>query len=136
EAAGEPELEASVRRALSAVQGTYGLVVVDARQPERIVAARNGSPVVIGLGDHEMFVASDVAALVRHTQQVVYLDDRELATVTAEGFRTSTLEDTPTNKSPATVQWGFEAYDRGRFQHFMLKEIMEQPDACERTLKG
>ena len=136
EAAGEAELEAAVRRALGAVQGTYGLVVVDARQPDRIVAARNGSPVVIGLGDHEMFVASDVAALVRHTQQVVYLDDREIATVHAEGFRTSTLDDTPTSKSPATVQWGYEAYDRGRYQHFMLKEIMEQPEACERTLTG
>jgi len=136
EAAGESELEAGVRRALGAIQGTYGIAVVDARQPDRIVAARNGSPVVIGLGEHEMFVASDVAALVRHTQQVVYLDDREIATVNAEGFRTTTLDDTPTSKSPATVQWGYEAYDRGRYQHFMLKEIMEQAEACERTLKG
>jgi glucosamine--fructose-6-phosphate aminotransferase (isomerizing) len=136
EAADQPELEASVRQALTAVQGTYGIAVVDSRQPDRIVAARNGSPVVIGLGDHEMFVASDVAALVRHTQQVVYLDDREVATVNAEGFRTATLDDTPTSKSPAVVQWGYEAYDRGRYEHFMLKEIMEQPEACERTLKG
>jgi glutamine---fructose-6-phosphate transaminase (isomerizing) len=136
EAAGEETLEASVRRALSAIQGTYGIAVIDARQPDRIVAARNGSPVVIGLGDHEMFVASDVAALVRHTQQVVYLDDREIATVNAEGFRTTTLDDTPTSKSPASVQWGYEAYDRGRYPHFMLKEIMEQPEACERSLKG
>ena len=77
-----------MRQALAAVQGTYGIAVVDARQPDRIVAARNGSPVVIGIGEREMFVASDVAALVRHTQQVVYLDDREIATIDADGFRT------------------------------------------------
>ena len=136
EAMGDGDLPRAVRQALAAIEGTYGLAVVDARHPDCIVAARNGSPVVIGLGDREMFVASDVAALVRHTQQVVYLDDREVATVTADGFRTSTLDDRPTQKSPATVQWGYEAYDRGPHAHFLLKEIMEQPDACERTLKG
>ncbi len=130
------ELEQAVRQALSAIQGTYGIAVVDARFPDRIVAARNGSPVVIGLGEKEMFVASDVAALVRHTKQVVYLDDREVATVTADGFNTCTLDDRPTIKSPAIVQWGHEAYERGPYAHFMLKEIMEQADACERTLKG
>ncbi|HUI24920.1 MAG TPA: glutamine--fructose-6-phosphate transaminase (isomerizing) [Candidatus Kryptonia bacterium] len=136
EAMGDGDLPRAVRRALAAIEGTYGLAVVDARHPECIVAARNGSPVVIGLGDREMFVASDVAALVRHTQQVVYLDDREVATLNADGFRTSTLDDRPTHKSPATVQWGYEAYDRGPHAHFLLKEIMEQPEACERTLKG
>ena len=136
EAMGDGDLPRAVRRALAAIEGTYGLAVVDARHPECIVAARNGSPVVIGLGDREMFVASDVAALVRHTQQVVYLDDREVATLNANGFRTSTLDDRPTHKSPATVQWGYEAYDRGPHAHFLLKEIMEQPEACERTLKG
>jgi glucosamine--fructose-6-phosphate aminotransferase (isomerizing) len=136
EAAGEGSLEESVRQALAAVQGTYGLVVVDARNPDRIVAARNGSPVVIGLGNHEMFVASDLAALVRYTQQVVYLDDREIAVVSANGFETRTLDQRPTSKQPATVPFGYEAYDRGAFAHYLLKEIMEQPEACERTLKG
>ena len=104
-----------MREALSPrSQGTYGIAVVDARQPDRIVAARNGSPVVIGIGEREMFVASDVAALVRHTQQVVYLDDGEVATIEADGYRTATLDDRPTSKSPATVPWGHEAYDRGR----------------------
>ena len=101
-----------------------------------MVAARNGSPVVIGVGEREMFIASDVAALVRHTEQVVYLDDREVAVVDAGGYRTVTLDDQPTTKAPATVQWGHEAYDRGAHEHFMLKEILEQPEACERTLKG
>jgi glucosamine--fructose-6-phosphate aminotransferase (isomerizing) len=136
EAMGDGDLHRAVCQALAAIEGTYGIAVVDARHPDRIVTARNGSPVVIGLGEHEMFVASDVAALVRHTQQVVYLDDREVATIDADGYHTSTLDDRPTQKSPATVQWGYEAYDRGPHAHFLLKEIMEQPEACERTLKG
>ena len=130
------ELDQAVRQALMAIEGTYGIAALDARQPDRIVAARNGSPVVIGLGEREMFVASDVAALVRYTEQVVYLDDREVAVIDAGGYKTGTLDDRPTDKRPHTVQWGHEAYDRGAHEHFMLKEILEQPEACERTLKG
>ena len=136
EAADGADLDVAVRQALMAIEGTYGIAVIDARHPECVVAARNGSPVVLGLGDREMYVASDVAALVRHTQQVVYLDDHEVAVVSATGFRTSTLDAKPTNKSPSQVQWGYEAYDRGAYPHYLLKEIMEQPEACERTLKG
>jgi glucosamine--fructose-6-phosphate aminotransferase (isomerizing) len=130
------ELHHAVRQALMAIEGTYGIAVLDARDPDRIVAARNGSPVVIGLGEREMFVASDVAALVRYTEQVVYLDDREVAVIEAGGYKTGTLDDRPTDKRPFTVQWGHEAYERGAHEHFMLKEILEQPQACERTLKG
>ena len=130
------ELHHAVRQALMAIEGTYGIAVLDARDPDRIVAARNGSPVVIGLGEREMFVASDVAALVRYTEQVVYLDDREVAVIEAGGYKTGTLDDRPTDKRPFTVQWGHEAYERGPHEHFMLKEILEQPQACERTLKG
>ena len=83
--------------------GTYGIVVLDARHPDLIVAARNGSPVVLGLGDKEMFVASDVAALVRYTRQVVHLDDGELAAVRADGFVTSTLDAQTTIKQPSTI---------------------------------
>jgi glucosamine--fructose-6-phosphate aminotransferase (isomerizing) len=136
EAAGGDDLTQAVRTALVAVRGTYGLAVLDARHPDQLVVARNGSPIVLGLGQREMFVASDAAALVRHTRQVVYLDDRELATIDAGGFRTVTLDDRPTQKSPAQLPWAHDAYDRGDFAHFMLKEIMEQADACERTLKG
>ena len=87
-------------RRCAAIEGTYGLAVIDARHPDRIVVARNGSPVVIGIGEREMFVASDVAALVRHTRQVVYLDDGELATIDADGYRTVTLDDRPTQQEP------------------------------------
>jgi glutamine---fructose-6-phosphate transaminase (isomerizing) len=135
EAAGG-DLTQAVRTAVAAIDGTYGLAVVDARHPDRFVVARNGSPVVIGIGQREMFVASDAAALVRHTRQVVYLDDGELATIDADGYRTVTLDDRPTQKSPSEVSWGHEAYDRGAFPHFMLKEINEQTEASARTLKG
>ncbi len=132
----EGGVEQAVRRTLALAQGTYGIAVVDAREPDRIVVARNGSPVIIGLGEQEMFVASDIAALVRHTHQVVYLDDGELAVIEASGFRTSTLDATPTAKSPATVSWQQEAYDRGGYRHYMYKEIQDQPEAVARTLSG
>src|SRR5262249_36536450 len=95
---GAEALEDAVREALSQVVGTSGMAVVAARRPGQIVVARNGSPVVLGIGEKEMFAASDVAALVRHTRQVVHLDDGELATVRADGFRTSTLDAQATRK--------------------------------------
>jgi glucosamine--fructose-6-phosphate aminotransferase (isomerizing) len=129
-------LEAAVRAALRMVTGTYGLAVLDAARPDAIVAARNGSPVVLGIGEREMFIASDPAALVRHTRNVVYLDDGELAVVRADGFATSMLDGGPTAKSPSTIAWTNEAFDKGDFTHFMKKEIAEQPDAVRRTLSG
>ncbi len=130
------DLEDAVRQALSAVVGTYGIAVLDARQPDRIVAARNGSPVVIGIGEREMFVASDLAALVRYTRQVVHLDDGEVATVRADGFRTFTLDARTTVKTPLTVDTDPGAYDAEGYAHFMRKEIHEQPQAVERALSG
>jgi glucosamine--fructose-6-phosphate aminotransferase (isomerizing) len=129
-------LEDSVRTALRSVVGTYGLAVMDAQRPQSIVIARNGSPVVIGIGDSEMFVASDTAALVRHTQRVVHLDDGELAVLRADGYQTSTLDGGPTEKTPLTVTWNSEALDKGDYSHYMHKEIAEQPEAVRRTLGG
>jgi glutamine---fructose-6-phosphate transaminase (isomerizing) len=136
EAAYHGDLEAAVRTALGSIQGTYGVAAVHALEPGRIVAACSGSPVVIGIGEREMFLASDVAALVRHTRQVVHLDDAEVATIEATGFRTSTLDARDVAKQPSLVAYGHEAYERGDHPTFMRKEIEEQPDACERTLKG
>ncbi len=136
-AAAEAEtLEESVRRALLAVEGTYGLAVVDARHPDVLVVARNGSPLVIGIGDREMFAASDVAALVRHTTQIVHLDDRELATLHAGGYQTSTLEATTTVKSPTEADIEDRDYDKAGYEHFMAKEIHEQPVAVDRAITG
>lgn len=130
------KLEDSVRAALRLIIGTYGIAVLDAQRPESIVVARNGSPVVIGIGDREMFVASDPAALVRHTQSVVHLDDGEVAVVRADGFETSTLEGGATAKTPSTISWSNESFDKGEFTHYMRKEIAEQPEAIRRTLSG
>jgi glucosamine--fructose-6-phosphate aminotransferase (isomerizing) len=135
-AADTADLEEAVRHALASVVGTYGLAVLDARQPDRIVAARNGSPVVLGIGDREMFVASDVAALVRYTQQVVHLDDGEVAAVRADGFRTFTLDARRTTKTPSIVDVRPGSYDAEGYTHFMRKEIHEQPQAVERALSG
>ncbi|MDH6109697.1 glucosamine--fructose-6-phosphate aminotransferase (isomerizing) [Kitasatospora sp. MAP12-15] len=130
------DLEEAVRSALKLVVGTYGIAVLDAEQPDRIVVARNGSPIVLGIGEKEMFVASDVAALVRYTRQVVHLEDGELATVRAEGFRTFTEDARPTNRQPSIVDWEIDSYDTAGHSHFLGKEIHEQPAAVERTLSG
>jgi glutamine---fructose-6-phosphate transaminase (isomerizing) len=132
----EGSLEDAVRRALRLVSGTYGLAVLDAARPDAIVVARNGSPVVLGIGEREMFVASDAAALVRHTKSVVHLDDGEIAALRADGFSTTTLAGGTTAKVPAEINWTVEAYDKGDFAHHMLKEIAEQPEAVRRTLSG
>src|SRR5580658_1696021 len=133
---GAGDLEAAVREALTAVVGTYGIAVVDARYPDRIVAARNGSPVVLGIGDKEMFVASDVAALVRYTRQVVHLDDGEVATVRADGFHTSSLDARTTTHEPLIIEADLRSYTADGYTHFMRKEIHEQPRTVERALRG
>ncbi|MEV6280760.1 glutamine--fructose-6-phosphate transaminase (isomerizing) [Nocardia sp. NPDC051832] len=134
--AGAASLEDAVRTALSEVEGAYGLAVLDARYPEEMVVARNGSPIVLGIGEGEMFVASDVAALVRHTQRVVFLDDGELATVTAADFRTSTLQSVRTAKTPTILDVDDARYGLGGHADYMHKEISEQPEAIGRALLG
>ena len=133
---GHKPLEERVRDALALVRGTYGLAVVDASRPGCIVVARKGSPVIIGIGDREMFVASDVAALVRHTRQVVHLDDGEVGVVDAKGIQTMTMDARPVSKYPAPVEWEDDAYERDGHAHYMYKEILAQPQAVSRTLGG
>jgi glucosamine--fructose-6-phosphate aminotransferase (isomerizing) len=133
---GGGDLEEAVRQALTSVVGTYGIAVLDARYPDRVVAARNGSPVVLGIGDKEMFVASDVAALVRYTRQVVHLDDGEVATVRADGFLTSTLDARTTTHEPLLIEADLRSYTADGYTHFMRKEIHEQPRTVERALRG
>ncbi|OON71829.1 glutamine--fructose-6-phosphate transaminase (isomerizing) [Streptomyces tsukubensis] len=129
-------LEERIRTALQSVEGTYGIAVMHADFADRIVVARNGSPVVLGIGDKEMFVASDVAALVAHTRQVVTLGDGEMATIKADDFRTYTTEGSRTTATPTTVEWEAESYDMGGHDTYMHKEISEQPDAVDRVLRG
>jgi len=135
-AGGAADLEQAVRQALHQVVGAYGLAVLDAEHPDRVVVARNGSPVLLGVGEKEMFVASDVAALIGYTRQVVYLDDGELATITAGGYRTFTLDDRSTAKSPSTIDWDVVGAEIGDHAHYLIKEIQEQPRTVERALRG
>jgi glutamine---fructose-6-phosphate transaminase (isomerizing) len=138
-AAGEDvTVEDAVIRTLRRVEGAYGLVVLDTKNPDQLVVARNGSPIVLGLGENEMFVASDVAALVRYTRQVIYLEDGEVATITASAYHTKTLAgtDNSTNKTPTTVDADADEYELGQFSDYMRKEIHEQPDALRRALLG
>jgi len=138
-------LEDAVIRTLRRVEGAYGLVVMDTKHPDQLVVARNGSPLVLGLGENEMFAASDVAALVRYTRQVIYLEDGDVATIKATSYHTTTLTagadsadgaDTASSKVPTTVDADADAYELGQFSDFMRKEIHEQPDAIRRALRG
>ena len=130
------DLEDALRLTLASVEGTYGIAVIDTSQPDRIVVARNGSPVIVGIGEHEMLVGSDVSAMVRYTKQVIPLDDGEMAVLNADEYRTFALDATPTRKRVLDVNWDIEQLDRGGYAHFMAKEIHEQPVAIERALKG
>jgi glutamine---fructose-6-phosphate transaminase (isomerizing) len=134
--AGDMLLEDAVREALSMVVGTYGLAVVDDRQPGCIVVARNGSPVVLGVGRRAHFVASDVTALVRHTDQMVHLDDHEMAVLHGDSYRTFTLDAQPTDRRPSTTDVTATAFDRAGHEHYMHKEIHEQPASVAQTLSG
>ncbi len=129
-------LEEAVLEALGQITGTYAFAVLDQQHPDRIVVARNGSPLILGVGDREMFVASDLSALVRHTTSVVHLDDGELATVTAAGFRTFSRERENTAKQPVKIELDADDVELSGYQHYMRKEILEQPGSVERMLRG
>jgi glucosamine--fructose-6-phosphate aminotransferase (isomerizing) len=129
-------LELAVAAALRQVEGTYGIAVISSREPGTIVAARHGSPLLVGLGDQEYFIASDAAAMLEHTRSVIYLDDGEIAVLCRDGYRVTDLETEPVEKSVSTVEWDLASVERGGYPHFMLKEIMEQADALELTLRG
>src|SRR6266567_4766060 len=133
---GAPALEDAVLDALAQVHGTYAIAVTDQRHPDRILVARNGSPLIIGVGDREMFIASDLSALVRHTSSVVHLDDGDLATVTATGIRTFSREEEDTAKTPVSIDLEADDVDLAGHRHFMRKEILEQPASAERLLRG
>jgi glucosamine--fructose-6-phosphate aminotransferase (isomerizing) len=129
-------LEGAVAAALQQVEGTYGIAVVSSRDPEKLVAARNGSPLLLGIGDNSFFVASDAAAVVEHTRDVIYLDDGELAVLDREGYRTLDLKGRLLTKEVSRVSWDLGTIERGGFPHYMLKEIFEQPDSVRDTMRG
>ena len=130
------KLERAVGAALHDVEGTYGLVVMCASEPGVLVGARNGSPLVVGIADGEYYLASDVAAVIEHTRQVIYLDDGEMAVLTPDGFHTATIAHERVEKEVHDVDWDLSQIEKGGYDHFMLKEIMEQPDAVRNATRG
>ena len=129
-------LEEAVLEALRKVEGTYGIAVVSSRDPNKIVAARKGSPLLVGLGEGEYFVASDVSAILAHTRQVIYLDDGDLAVLERDGYRIIDMQALPMTRAVNSIDWDLDMIERGGFPHFMLKEIFEQPTTIENTMRG
>jgi len=129
-------LEEAVLEALRKVEGTYGIAVVSSRDPNKIVAARKGSPLLVGLGEGEYFVASDVSAILAHTRQVIYLDDGDLAVLERDGYRIIDMQALPMTRAVSSIDWDLDMIERGGFPHFMLKEIFEQPTTIENTMRG
>ena len=130
------DLESAVRTALQEVQGTYGIVALCANEPDVLVAARKGSPLILGVGQGEYVLASDAAAILEHTSQVIYLEDNEIARICPEGFRTTTLDALPVTKDVEEVEWTLDQIELGGHEYFMEKEIFEQPEALETCMRG
>ena len=126
----------AVNSMLSAVEGAYALGIVCADAPDRLIAARKDAPLLLGYGDGENFIASDVTALLRHTRDIVYMDDGELAIVTCGGIRIYDERRRPIEKEHHHIDWDVDAAEKGGYDHFMLKEIYEQPAAVRRAITG
>src|SRR5690606_10818479 len=126
----------SVRLALTEVEGTYGIAVVYQKEPDKIIAARKGSPLVLGIGDHENFIASDVSAILSHTKQVVYLEDGELIELYKDRFVVKNILDDEIKKEIHEIDMSLDEIDKSGYDHFMLKEIMEQPESIKNSMRG
>jgi len=130
------DLESATRNALRHVDGAYGICVISSREPDKIVVARKGSPLVIGIGTGEYFIASDAAPIVEHTNKVIYLSDGELAVVKKDGYLVKTIENVAQDKIITELDFSLEKIEKGGFEHFMLKEIFEQPAVMHDVMRG
>jgi len=133
---GTSVLQRAVQGALHQVEGTYGIAVVCKDEPDTLVVARKGSPLIIGVGQHEYVVASDASAIVEHTAQVIYLNDNEMAVLKPDHFRTTTIDDIAISPVIQQLENKLEEYELGGYEHYMLKEIFEQPTALRNCLRG
>ena len=129
-------LEEAVAAALREVEGAYGIAVISADELDVLVAARNGSPLIVGIGENERFVASDASPLLEHTRSVIYLDDGEMVVLTRDGYRVRDLQVKHIDKPVNRIDWDLATIERGGYEHFMLKEICEQPESLANTLRG
>lgn len=130
------DFKSSVFETLKIIKGTYGLAIVNNKEPDKIIVARNGSPLVLGVGEGEFIVASDVSAIVRHTDKVIYFDDGEVAEITKDDFQVTNIKNKNIAKKVTTLDWTVEKSQKGGFDHFMLKEIFEQPETLKDAMRG
>lgn len=131
------DLERAVRLALQQVIGSYAIAVVSREQPDLLIGARcGGGPLIIGLGEQEQFLASDIPAILKHTRRVLIIDEGEIVALRSSGVTMTKLDGTPVQREPLTIEWDAEAAEKGGYPHFVLKEIFEQPDALRRALLG
>ncbi len=128
------DLLAAVGRVLHRIEGAYALGIICADTPDRLIAVRKDSPLILGLGDGENFMASDVTAIIKHTRDVIYMDDGELAVLTRDGIQCYNHFLQPIEKEVSHVDWEIDAAEKGGYEHFMFKEIMEQPEALRRAI--
>jgi glucosamine--fructose-6-phosphate aminotransferase (isomerizing) len=135
-AGGAPDLTTAVRKSLAKVRGSFAFVVMSDKEPGTLVAAKNSSPLVVGLGDGENYVASDVTAILSETRRVIFVDEGEMVTVTRAGVTITDFEGRPHHREPKTITWSAVQAEKGGFKHYMLKEIHEQPRAVADTLVG
>ncbi len=126
----------SVMKALSKIEGTFGIAVVSSDEPDRIIAARRGSPLILGVGDNEMILASDASAIVEHTRRVIYLEDNEMVEITGGEYRTYDLNKNRKNKIVEDIDWDIALIEKQGYDHFMLKEIFEQPETILNAFRG
>jgi len=132
----ECDFETAVRLALKEVVGTYGICVISLREPDKLIAARNGSPLLLGVGEGEYFVASDASPIVQHTRKVIYLSDGEMVIITRQGYTVKTIENIEMPKAIDELTFSIAEIEKGGYEHFMLKEIFEQPDAILNSMRG
>jgi glucosamine--fructose-6-phosphate aminotransferase (isomerizing) len=130
------DLEKALQLALQQVAGTYGVAMVSTLEPGKIFVARNGSPLAIGIGNGEYVVGSDASAIVQHTRDVIYLGDREMAVLSREGYVTKTIDDVPVDKQIDQITFDLDEIEKGGYEHFMLKEIFEQPETICNAMRG
>jgi glutamine---fructose-6-phosphate transaminase (isomerizing) len=128
--------ETAVQMALAEVEGTYGICVLSKNDPGKIIAARNGSPLVLGVGEGEFIVASDATAIIPYTRQVIYLHDGEMVVLTKDKYKIKTIEDVEIERELEEITFNLEEIEKGGYEHFMLKEINEQPDSIMNTMRG
>jgi len=130
------DLKSTVQKTIAQLTGTFGLAVVSRHAPETIVLARRGSPLLLGVGKNEMFAASDVSAVLRHTNQVIYLEDEDVAVLHPSSYEISSLHGTPVARDPELVDWTIDDAEKRGFPHFTLKEIFEEPEAVVNAMRG